>query len=99
MSLATRTMGTTLTKKKANDEQEDLKIANLTSIGEIEGDHDFDDFGGFGNSLRSRHGRKFCVSDLRQSQKWHENNVHTWGRYPLTTPVPGGWMVCAPLAA
>ena len=35
MSQAKRTMGTTLTKKKANDEQEDLKIANLTSIGEI----------------------------------------------------------------
>ena len=35
MSQATRTMGTTLTKKKANDEQTDLKIANLTSIGEI----------------------------------------------------------------
>ena len=35
MSQATRTMGTTLTKKKANDEQEDLRIANLTSIGEI----------------------------------------------------------------
>ena len=35
MSQATRTMGTTLTKKKANSEQEDLKIANLTSIGEI----------------------------------------------------------------
>ena len=32
---AQRTMGTTLTKKKANDEQSDLKIANLTSIGEI----------------------------------------------------------------
>lgn len=32
---AQRTMGTTLTKKKANDELEDLKIANLTSIGEI----------------------------------------------------------------
>jgi predicted secreted protein len=32
---AQKTMGTTLTKKKANDEQEDLKIANLTSIGEI----------------------------------------------------------------
>ena len=29
------TMGTTLTKKKANSEQADLKIANLTSIGEI----------------------------------------------------------------
>ena len=33
--LATRTMGTTLTKKKSGSESEDLKIANLTSIGEI----------------------------------------------------------------
>ena len=32
---AQRTMGTTLTKKKNGSEQEDLKIANLTSIGEI----------------------------------------------------------------
>lgn len=32
---ATRTMGTTLTKKKSGDETEDLKLANLTSIGEI----------------------------------------------------------------
>lgn len=32
---ATRTMGTTLTKKKSGSEQGDLKIANLTSIGEI----------------------------------------------------------------
>lgn len=32
---ATRTMGTTLTKKMSGDESEDLKIANLTSIGEI----------------------------------------------------------------
>ena len=32
---ATRTMGTTLTKKQSGDETEDLKIANLTSIGEI----------------------------------------------------------------
>ena len=30
-----RTMGTTLTKKKSGSETEDLKIANLTSIGEI----------------------------------------------------------------
>lgn len=35
MAQATRTMGTTLTKTKSGDEQEDLKIANLTSIGEI----------------------------------------------------------------
>lgn len=32
---ATRTIGTTLTKMKSGDEIEDLKIANLTSIGEI----------------------------------------------------------------
>lgn len=32
---ATRTMGTTLTKKQNGDETGDLKIANLTSIGEI----------------------------------------------------------------
>ena len=32
---ATRTMGTTLTKKKSGNEDADLKIANLTSIGEI----------------------------------------------------------------
>ena len=32
---ATRTMGTTLTKVKSGDESDDLKIANLTSIGEI----------------------------------------------------------------
>ena len=32
---ATRTMGTTLTKKQSGDETADLRIANLTSIGEI----------------------------------------------------------------
>ena len=32
---ATRTMGTTLTKMKSGSESADLKIANLTSIGEI----------------------------------------------------------------
>lgn len=32
---ATRTMGTTLTKGMSGDETEDLRIANLTSIGEI----------------------------------------------------------------
>ena len=32
---AQRTMGTTLTKTKSGDESTDLKIANLTSIGEI----------------------------------------------------------------
>lgn len=32
---ATRTMGTTLTKTKSGSESQDLRIANLTSIGEI----------------------------------------------------------------
>lgn len=32
---ATRTMGTTLTKTKSGEEPQDLRIANLTSIGEI----------------------------------------------------------------
>lgn len=32
---ATRTMGTTLTKKQSGSETTDLKVANLTSIGEI----------------------------------------------------------------
>ena len=32
---ATRTIGTTLTKKQSGNETTDLKIANLTSIGEI----------------------------------------------------------------
>lgn len=32
---ATRTIGTTLTKKKSGSETEDLKVANLTSIGAI----------------------------------------------------------------
>lgn len=35
MAQATRTMGTTLTKTKSGSEIEDLKLANLTSIGEI----------------------------------------------------------------
>ncbi|MBR5593899.1 MAG: hypothetical protein IKW46_07500 [Bacteroidaceae bacterium] len=35
MANATRTMGTTLTKTKSGSESEDLRIANLTSIGEI----------------------------------------------------------------
>ena len=35
MPKATRTAGTTLTKTKSGSETEDLKLANLTSIGEI----------------------------------------------------------------
>ena len=34
----TRTMGTTLTMKKAGDEQADTVIAHLTSIGEVTGE-------------------------------------------------------------
>ena len=50
---ATRTIGTTLTKKKSGSEGADLKIANLTSIGEIgiESDEidttDLDSVGGY----------------------------------------------------
>lgn len=36
-------------------------------------------------------GRKFCVSDIRQSQEYHVINVHIWGLFPLVTAFPGGW--------
>ena len=36
------------------------------------------------------HGRKFCVSDIRQSQKYHMINVHIWGLFPLVTAFLGG---------
>ena len=36
----TRTMGTTLTMKKAGDEQADTVIAHLTSIGEVTGERE-----------------------------------------------------------
>lgn len=36
----TRTMGTTLTMKKAGDETEDALIAHLTSIGEVNGERE-----------------------------------------------------------
>ncbi len=36
----TRTMGTTLTMKKAGDETEDTLIAHLTSIGEVNGERE-----------------------------------------------------------
>ena len=39
----------------------------------------------------SRPGRKFCVSDIRQSQEYHVINVHIWGLFPLVTAFPGGW--------
>lgn len=38
-----------------------------------------------------RPGRKFCVSDIRQSQEYHVINVHIWGLFPLVTAFPGGW--------
>ena len=36
----TRTMGTTLTMKKAGDEPDDTVIAHLTSIGEVNGERE-----------------------------------------------------------
>ena len=39
----------------------------------------------------NRHGRIFCVSDFRQNQECHTNNVHDWGLFPLSTSFPGGW--------
>lgn len=43
------------------------------------------------NIIRARPGRKFCVSDIRQSQEYHVINVHIWGLFPLVTAFPGGW--------
>ena len=40
-------------------------------------------------TLISRHGRKFCVSDIRQSQEWRCKNRAEFGLYPLITGVPG----------
>ena len=37
-----------------------------------------------------RHGGKFCVSDIRQSQKYHMINVHIGGLFPLVTAFLGG---------
>ena len=37
-----------------------------------------------------RHGRKFCVSDIRQNQEFHIINVHDGGLFPLSISVPAG---------
>ncbi len=36
-----------------------------------------------------RHGRKFCVSDIRQSQEWRCGNRAESGEHPLPHPAPG----------
>ena len=38
---------------------------------------------------QKRHGRKFCVSENRQSQKWRCGNRAESGELPLATIVPG----------
>ena len=43
------------------------------------------------NIVAAGPGRKFCVSDIRQSQEYHVINVHIWGLFPLVTAFPGGW--------
>ncbi len=35
--------------------------------------------------------RKFCVSDIRQNQEYHVNNVNDGGLFPLSSAFPGGW--------
>ena len=51
------------------------------------------------NESLSGHGRKFCVSGFRQTQEYRICNVHDRGVFPFLTGFPGGWAVCAPLAA
>ena len=43
------------------------------------------------NRLQVRHGRKFCVSDFRQTQEYHSYNVHNRGEYPCPPLSPSGW--------
>lgn len=40
--------------------------------------------------LGFRHGRKFCVSDIRQNQEFHMMHVHDWGLFPLSASIPAG---------
>ena len=54
----TRTMGTTLTMKKAGDEQADTVIAHLTSIGEVTGEREEIDV----TTLDSPNGSKDFIS-------------------------------------
>ena len=37
------------------------------------------------------HGRKFCVSVIRQNQEYHVINVHDGGLIPLVNVLPAGW--------
>ena len=56
----TRTMGTTLTMKKAGDEQADTVIAHLTSIGEVTGEREEIDV----TTLDSPNGTKEFISGV-----------------------------------
>ena len=56
----TRTMGTTLTMKKAGDEQADTVIAHLTSIGEVTGEREEIDV----TTLDSPNGAKEFISGV-----------------------------------
>ena len=38
-----------------------------------------------------RHGRKFCVSDFRQTQEYHSYNVHNRANTPCPPLSPSGW--------
>ena len=40
---------------------------------------------------RNRHGRKFCVSDFRQTQEYHSYNVHNRANTPCPPLSPSGW--------
>ena len=37
------------------------------------------------------HGRKFCVSDFRQTQEYHSYNVHNRANTPCPPLSPSGW--------
>ena len=47
----------------------------------------------YGTSISSRpgHGRKFCVSDFRQTQEYHSYNVHNRANTPCPPLSPSGW--------
>ena len=43
------------------------------------------------NYRLSGHGRKFCVSDFRQTQEYHSYNVHNRANTPCPPLSPSGW--------
>lgn len=45
------------------------------------------------------HGRKFSVSEIRQTQEYRIYNVHDRAYFPSSLVSLGGGTVCAPLAA